>query len=132
MRLGVETGNVMNYIQGNAVRGQPEPAVGMGVTFLFWSDRKAGTIIEILAVDGRPALRCQEDTAVRTDQNGMCDSQSYDYVPNPEGEVSTYRRARNGRWYRIAQNPETKRYRKVEGGPGLRIGERDAYHDYNF
>lgn len=132
MQLGVDTGNVFNYLQGSAVKGQPEPAIGMGVTFLYWSDRKAGTIQEITTIEGRPAIHCREDKAVRTDGNGMSDSQSYDFVPNPDGEVSTYRLGKNGRWYEIKPNPETKRWRRVPGGPGLRIGGRDAHFDYSL
>lgn len=33
MKLGRDTGSLVNWIQGNGVIGQPTPVVGMGVTF---------------------------------------------------------------------------------------------------
>ncbi len=44
MKLGTQTGSVINHLHSRAVIGQPEPVVGMGATMLLWSDRRACTI----------------------------------------------------------------------------------------
>ena len=111
MKLGTETGSLMNYMMDGGLRH----TIGTGATILFWTDRYAGTIIKITAKQ----IHVQEDTITRTDSNGMSESQSYDYAPNPNGKVHVFRLNKRGR-YRSPQ------------GCGLCIGERDQYHDFSF
>lgn len=92
------------------------PTVGMGATELMYSDRKAYTVIEVS--DSGKTCKAQSDTATRTDKNGMSESQTYRYEPNPDGEVITLRINKRGQW--------------VHSGTVFRMGERDAYHDYSY
>jgi hypothetical protein len=55
----------------------------MGATVLMYSDRHAGTIVEVCG----KRLMWQADTASRTDKNGVSDAQSYSYERNPKGET---------------------------------------------
>ncbi len=103
------------------------PAVGMGATRLMWSDRVAGTIVEIYTdMKGEPkSLLWQEDTATRTDTNGMCDSgQAYSYAPNIEAEPRIYTLRKDGTW--VLQGA------RLKNGERLLIGARKQYHDYSF
>jgi hypothetical protein len=73
----------------------------------------------------------REDRAIRTDSNGLSESQTYTYEPNPNGERHWFRRRKNGTWEEVKLNHKTDRYRKT-GGLGLRIGEREEYRDPSF
>lgn len=132
MILGKQTGSVVNYIAANGVRGQPTPEVGMGATLLHWTDRSPATIVKVEKKAGAVTIMVQEDHAVRTDKNGMSESQTYFYTPNPEGALSYFRQSRDGTWAPIKLNPKSNRWIKRESGPYLRIGERERYHDFSF
>lgn len=113
------TGSLVNHLMANS--RNPAPTVGMGATMLFWTDREACTVVEV-SKDGKTVL-VQEDTATRTDNNGMSDCQSYAYSPDPNGGKHTYTLRRNGRWVRKGDSMR---------GAGLRLGTRDHHHDYSF
>lgn len=128
MKLGTETGSVINWMMGGT-NGQPEPVVGMGVTFLHWTDRSAGTIVEF---DGK-TMTVQGDKATRIDSNGMSDAQSYRYEPNLDAHKITYRKDAKGRWHSGRINPATNRWNFTSKGsqrPTLNV--RDAHYDYSF
>lgn len=150
MKLGTQTGSVINHIY---TRGSgPEPEVGMGVTICHWTDREAGTIVRW---DGK-ILTVQGDKTTRTDNNGMSECQVYTYERCPDAAPTYWRRDKDGRWEQIEQGyepefkqlpagnwgwgrkegSETGRWRRVGGrkggGPGLSIGRREAYHDFSF
>jgi hypothetical protein len=108
-------GSLDNFMLANTRLAQT-PIVGMGVTFLSWTDRHAGTIVEV-SPSGK-TITVQEDISTRTDTNGMSESQTYAYAPNPKAEKLVYRLTRRNRWMRK--------------GSVIRIGERDAYHDFSF
>lgn len=133
MKLGTETGSVINHLHSRATIGQPKPAVGMGATLLGWTDRHAATICETVT-NGAKLLRIgvRRDIATRTDQNGMSEDQSYTFAYDPQAHVEHFRMGRNGRWESIHFNKHTNRWNKRDGGYGLRIGERDEYHDFTF
>lgn len=128
MKLGTQTASLVNHIQSRATLGQPTPTVGMGATILGWTDRHPATIIEVWKKDYVVAV--QEDHAFRTDKNGMSESQEYTYFPNCAGNISYYRFV-DGRWQSVRMNFKTGRWVKTEGS-GLRIGEREKYHDFSF
>jgi hypothetical protein len=114
----MRVGSLTNLLEGN-VTGTV-PTVGQGATRLMWTDRKAGTIVE---VNGK-RLVFQEDTATRADHNGMSESQQYTYAPDPQGHTVVYTLRKNGAWVREGQPFQT--------GERLGIGYRDHYHDYSF
>lgn len=112
MRLGSETGSLMNHLFTGP--GQIEPAVGMGATICCWTDRHAGTIVKVT----RCQVHVQLDVATRTDSNGMSECQTYSYSPNPNGGVTVFRKTKRG-W-------------RSKNGYGLLIGSRREYYDYSF
>lgn len=114
-------GNLMNRIEEHAVAVLP--AVGDGATIMHYSDRTAATVTRVTTSRrGVPTVFVKADHAVRTDTNGMSESQSYDYSPNPDAaEVKVrLRRLKVGKVWRTAN------------GDGIRFGSRRAYHDYSF
>lgn len=115
-----EAGSAINLIMS---RSKPDnPKIGMGVTILHWTDRSAGTITRI----GKHAKSKQitrfwykPDKATRTDKNGMSESQTYTYAPNPGAAEVEVRRTRRG-WKVVGQRTY------------VLVGQRQAYHDYSF
>lgn len=95
-----------------------EPEIGMGVTICYWSDRMAGTIIDISA-SGK-TLVIQEDNCVRTDNNGMSESQNYIYSSNPNGQTHIVTKRKDGS------------FRIMKSKTLVSIGHRRAFHDYSF
>lgn len=117
MKLGRDTGSVSNWLM-SGTKGQPAPEVGMGITLLMWTDRKAGTITRVSSSGKTFWFRA--DKAIRTDNNGMSEDQHYRYEPDPEAGESVARLGhKSGAW-------------KSKGGAQVRLGDRDAYHDYSF
>lgn len=114
------TGSFINLVQGNS--RQQEPEVGMGATILMWTDRHAATVTEVSKSGKRIVV--QEDTARRTDSNGMSDMQSYEFTPNPEGAKRAFTLRKNGAWVREGE--------PMKGGQRVAIGYRDHYYDYSF
>ncbi len=110
MKLGTETGSLINHLMAGGV----QPKIGMGATILQWTDRTAGTIVKITPTQ----IHVQEDNAVRIDNNGRSESQTYSYSPNPHGTIHIFRK--------------TKRGYRNKAGNALIIGERREYYDYSF
>lgn len=102
--------------------------IGMGATMHHYSDLSAGTVIEIRIVRGKIEVVIQEDRAIRTDNNGMSELQSYEYQPDPGGRVFVCRYRKESKKARAGW------YEKSEFGWGWRVtfGSRRAYHDYSF
>lgn len=121
LKLGTETGSLVNHLYSTA---KPiAPTVGLGATILSWSDRHAGTIIEVRA-DG--SFVVQEDNWVRTDTNGMSDAQSYQYTPNPNGSTYTFEPVKRGKAKgQIRENG-------LKGGRSVLVGSRDKHFDFSF
>lgn len=95
----------------------PTPEVGMGATIVCWTDRMAATVTHVSA-SGKSAV-IQVDTSKRADENGMSDSQQYNFTPNPNGELIPIRLHKDGRYHRT-------------GGGVVTLGHRSTYHDYSF
>jgi hypothetical protein len=95
-----------------------KPQIGMGATECWYSDRKAGTIIEV-SPSGRRA-KFQYDKTIRTDDNGMSHEQKYRYEADQLGVIRTIFLANDGRW------------RVYGGGQRVILDQRNAYHDYEF
>jgi hypothetical protein len=96
----------------------PYPTVGMGVTISVGSDRYPATIIQVTQNGKRIVF--QYDTYKRTDDNGMSESQAYEFSPDPNGRVE------------IATLRKDGRYRITGGKTPVHVGSRDAYYDYSF
>lgn len=113
-------GNLMNRIAESSQ--MPEPKVGMGATIIMYSDRHACTVVATF-VSGK-TVQVKQDKAIRTDENGMSEAQSYRYEPNPSAKLREFSKRKNGQWVEVGQSQNN--------GPTLMIGERDEYHDYSF
>jgi len=128
MKLGSETGSVINHLQSRMVKNAPEPTVGMGVTFLHWTDRSPGTVV---AWNPKTAiLEVTEDSYQRVDKNGFSESQKYEYTTNWDAPRSYFKRLPNGTWQERRFNKETNRWNK--GSQGIYVGERERYYDFSF
>lgn len=97
------------------------PVLGMGATICLWSDRHACTVVYV-GKTGK-LVQVQYDKAIRTDSNGMSDSQQYRYQRDPDGIVETYTLRKNGAWVRQGD---------PMSGTRLSLGVRRSYHDYSF
>lgn len=110
-------GSLQNIWASNTLP-KPDFKVGDGATLILWTDRHACTIIAIRK-NGREIV-FQEDTAIRTDKNGMSDAQSYTFERNPEGRTFEATLRQNGTF-------------KIKGEQtSVLIGHRSHYRDYSF
>jgi hypothetical protein len=114
------TGSLTNNIFANARQNVP-PAVGMGATELCYTDRHAYTIVEVVSPK---EIVVQQDTAIRTDKNGMSESQDYRFEANPNAKRVTVTLRKNGRW--VVKGESAK------NGTCYAVGGRSEYHDYSF
>jgi len=110
-----EFGSLINLLMSNT-KNVPTPVVGMGATLLSWTDRHPATVVWV-SPSGR-TIHLQEDTATRTDANGMSECQAYTFTQDPTATVLVARLTPRG-W-------------KVVKGDRVLVGHRDAYHDFGF
>lgn len=133
MKLGSQTGSMTNHLYSRMTNGQPKPEVGMGATVLSWSDREGATVVEAYEIKGGYEVVVQEDDFKRIDKNGMSECQDYEYTANPNARKLRFRFDDKHRGWREVYVKENGRVCLVKGGGhGLRIGERDKYHDFSF
>lgn len=114
-------GSFTNWMMRGQIEGYV-PKVGDGATYLMYSDRRPFTIIGIkYSKAGKVmSVTVKEDRAIRTDKNGMSESQTYIFEPNPNGIEYTLTRRKTGRWIITGQ----------KHGDFL-LGHRDSYYDYS-
>jgi len=98
------------------------PEVGMGATEQVGSDRYPYTIQEVNR--GGQELVLTMDDFIRTDSNGLSESQEYTYVEQKDGIRRVFTRRKDGR-YRLKGTPST-------WGGALTVGVRRAYRDPSF
>lgn len=110
------TGSLINMLADSSVPTVPE--VGQGATLIYWTDRTPATVVAIER-NGR-LIVVQEDTATRTDSNGMSDAQSYEYERNPNGRTHEATLRKDGS------------YRLKGGQTRVALGARSKYHDFSF
>jgi hypothetical protein len=123
----MQTASLVNHIYSRMTINEPEPTVGMGVTMLLWSDRQAGTIVEVNMK--KRYIAVTEDNAIRVDNNGISESQEYQYTTDFNGYRNYYRKDKKGQWRKCYYN-ENKRLVFCSGG--LVLGRREKYHDFTF
>lgn len=104
-----------------------EPEVGDGVTFLHWSDRDPGTLVEIKRFKSGARKGEISQVGVQADHweivsggehNG---SATYEYSRNPEAPVVWFKRNNKGQWVKPGNR-----------SGGLSIGRRERYYDPHF
>lgn len=94
------------------------PQVGIGATIQHYSDRTATTVIQVDLKLKFVVL--QEDIAKRIDNNGMSESQEYEYKTNPDGKI-----------YKASLRKDGS-YRLVGSKEKVTFGVRDKYYDFFF
>ena len=131
MKIGTQTASLINNIYARSTNGQPNPEVGMGVTMLGWTDRYPGRITEVFMIGKLTAIAVEEMNAIRTDNGGFTEAQTYEYLPYTDGgNISYYSQDATGYWTRVYRNPETNRW--IKGTGGLIIGQMEKYYDFTF
>lgn len=115
----------------------PHPEVGMGATVSFYSDRHAGTIVEVSKNGKRIVVQEDKATLVNHFQSGEPDAlqfspggffghtsgqQRYTYEPDPTGKMYVATLRKDHRW----------RVRDADGGMHVHVGRRSHHYDYNF
>jgi hypothetical protein len=98
-----------------------KPKAGEGATLYVGSDRYAYTVERVS--DSGKTCWIREDDAVRTDNNGQCEVQKYEYKQNPTGELI--------RCF-LNQRKEWVATRRYGCKCPVRFGERSAYRDPCF
>lgn len=131
MKLGSQTGSVINHLHSRAVIGQPEPKPGMGCTILHWTDRDAATIFRVFRVGKATIVETRDDHSRVIAGSGHDGSAEYEHKIDVKGYTRNFRRADDGTWHAVRKNAATGRWVKASGA-GLRIGDRDSYRDPSF
>jgi len=131
MKLGTQTGSLVNHMMSR--NGFVLPKEGDGATLLGWTDRHAATVICVMMVNKKHTVSVQRDMAIRTDKNGMCESQEYEYKRDPSGQIVHFRwNDKTNSWVEIVHNEKTGRWNKAYSQSGVLFGERNEYYDFSF
>lgn len=123
MKLGTETGSVINHLMSGS---QALPEVGKGATIIHWTDRSAYFVDEV-SNDGK-TVTIERAKAIRTDDFGMSDSQSYRYERDENASPETIRFT-YGKWRRVYTNWEGK---KETSPVNIVFGSMREYYDFSF
>lgn len=134
MKLGSQTGSVINHLYARGTIGQPTPVAGMGATILHWTDRTAATIFRVFEHKGMTAVETRDDDSKVVKGSSHDGSAEYEHKTNPRGcrryfvlKDDAWREATNTAAEGIKLKLATK-----GNGNGLRIGARSAYYDPSF
>jgi hypothetical protein len=120
MKLGRETGSLINHMMGNFA--SPTPVVGMPATICYWTDREPATVVEVRTPR---KIGVKINCANRIDNNGMSEAQDYEYLENEFESQTIY-------WFSLTKD---RRWRqRGTGGKGnqLVLGYREKYYDFSF
>lgn len=124
MKLGTETGSFFNHLMSGDTN---KPSVERGATVLLWSDRHA-YFVNAVTKDGKECV-IERAKAVRSDENGMSDSQNYQYFREVYAEP-IHLKFRYGKWRRYYTNAYTG---KMESQTmNITFNGMYEYYDYSF
>ena len=122
MKLGSETGSVMNHLMSRG--GAGVPVVGKGATELMWTDRKAYFVN--MVSENKKHCVIEKAKAIRTDDNGMSEAQTYKFERTG---YKTELRFKWGKWRYQGQND----WNKNKWYPmDIQFGYMDEYYDFSF
>lgn len=116
-----------SFINNLYADSNKEPEVGDGVTFLHWSDRNPGTLVEIKRYKSGPHKGEISQVGVQGDKwtivsggehNG---SAEYEYERDTTRPVIWFRKNNKGQWVKVGD-----KYAR------LTIGRRERYYDPHF
>jgi len=96
MKLGTQTGSLVNHLMSY---DKNMPEVGKGATELLWSDRHAYQVTWVS--DDKKKCTIRRCDAQRIDNNGMDESQEYDYSKLLDYDINLI--FRYGSWYSYAK-----------------------------
>lgn len=126
MKLGKETGSLINHLMSKSNDNFPtNENKDKGATVLHWTDRSAYFVNEV-GKSGKVAV-IERAKAIRSDNNGMSDSQSYTFERN-ENTQEIVVRFRYGRWWEEHNNDGKKHYSPIN----IKFGMMSEYYDYSF
>ena len=134
-------GSILNRIdEHRCYKKENEPKVGMGATEYMWSDRHPYSVIQVdKKWKGKnfDIVVIQRDDAKRVDNNGMSESQTYEFTPNIEASVNylrSYTYEKDGKTWKyyspVRWNSKTNRWNA--GGRAVTLGRRESYWDPSF
>jgi hypothetical protein len=115
------SGSFFNYLMGN---NASVPKVGEGGTYLLYTDRHAFEVWHVSG-DGKRVF-CEWLNAKRIDNNGMSESQSYEY--SPSGRKFVLRWRYNGWRMEYVENGKIC----FGGRVSVIFGVKREYYDYSF
>ena len=118
MKLGTETGSLMNHLRSN---NPTPPVVGKGATELMWTDREA-YFVNWVSEDGK-TCHIEYASATRTDDNGMSEVQHYKYEPS--GHIIELRYLWGAWRYKVER---LNKWHKMN----IVFGYMNKYHDFSF
>ena len=120
MKLGTETGSLVNHIYSN-MTNTPNPKAGMGATELCWTDRHPYTIVEV-SKSGKTLWATRDSVKVirGSIQDG---SAEYEFTSNLDAPRTKYTFRKNGLFVRHGDSIT---------GSTLLVGKREEYHDPHF
>jgi hypothetical protein len=118
MKLGHDTGSVVNYVLSKGKAGKPIE-VGMGATELMWSDRHAYTVVK---VESQTKVWVQKDHAKVVIGQKYNGSAKYEYTPNLKAPIIMLTLRKDGQWH---QGTSLK-------GQVFAVGYREEYYDPSF
>lgn len=113
--------------QDSWVEKRDVPVEGNGATVIYYSDRKACTVLWV-----RKGVAClQRDKVTRLDNNGAMNwGQMYAYQTDEDGELFYFKQDKKGNW-RHAIETAPGRYR-MEKGVSVWWGIRGEFYDFEF
>ena len=111
-------GSITNRIEEKV---NTKPEVGMGVTEYCWSDTHA---YEIIAVKDERHITVRRLDHKRIDNNGMSDSQQYEYFSNEANHTCELFFTKQGVW--------RERIGRHLGCNTWGVGRAREYYDYSF
>lgn len=129
MNLSKPTNSLQSNIMHAAVAGAPAPTVGMGVTILYWTDRRAGTIVEV--VSENEIVFTEDDTVADKSKPCQMGHQNWIHTPQPNGPRMTAKKGRDGRWY-LARKTKTGRLSVNKKCLPLAVGYKEHHYDWSF
>jgi hypothetical protein len=127
MKLGKETGSLVNYIYGNSTIGDVK--IGDPATLTSWSDRSAATVTDVFAYGKYDYISVTKDISKVVGGTGYGD-EVYEYSRDPNGYEETFRVV-DGKLISVYKNTVTGRWIKRNSG-GCFVGRRDSYRDPSF
>lgn len=136
MKLGSQTGSVINHLYARGTIGQPTPVAGMGATILQWTDRSAATIFRVFEHKKMTVVETRDDDSKVVKGSCHDGSAEYEHKVNVRG-YRRYFALKDGAWREAGVTSEPSHPLKLKlatkgSGHGLRIGDRSAYHDPSF